>query len=327
MCQEKYYGLLCQIDRLFVIIIIRFSQVVIFLIEASFFCLKPNARIINFFHGYWDKGINCHLNIFLMFLQDIFIYPIKSLGGIRLEESVLKECGLEFDRQWMLVDEQGFFLSQRKFPKMALLQVDMNEEGLFVWDKRNPETNIQIPLISNKEEIKAVSIWDDQVDARFYSNEVGKWFSDFLGISCNLVSMFSERKIDPYYAANNESVSFSDGMPYLMIGQNSLEDLNSRLFSSVPMNRFRPNFVFAGGEPFVEDQWDKVQIGEAVFRITKPCGRCVVTTINQNTAEKGKEPLLTLSTFRTMDNLVLFGQNMMLEKGVKIKVGDEVFPV
>uniref|UniRef100_UPI003593BCFE MOSC domain-containing protein n=1 Tax=Aquiflexum sp. TaxID=1872584 RepID=UPI003593BCFE len=122
----------------------------------------------------------------------------------------------------------------------------------------------------------------------------------------------------------NESVSFADGMPYLLIGQASLDDLNSKLEHPVPMDRFRPNFVFSGGEAFEEDDWEKVKIGDAVFKITKPCARCVMTTIDQETGKKYKEPLKTLSGYRSIGGKVMFGQNMSLLEGKKIRAGDQI---
>lgn len=263
-----------------------------------------------------------------MYLKDIFIYPIKSLGGIRLDESVLEERGLKYDRRWMLVDKEGIFLTQRIFPEMALLQVEVTDEGLLVYHKNDQAHRIQIPFQPQTEEFLPVRIWDDEVIGQMVDPRVSKWFSSALGMECDLVIMpeSTQRKLSPKYAVNNESVGFADAMPYLLIGQAALDDLNGRLDKPVPMDRFRPNLVFVGGKPFEDDAWDQIQVGEAIFKITKPCARCVMTTVNQETAEKGKEPLKTLASFRTFDHKVMFGQNMLLLKGDKISVGDEVIP-
>lgn len=263
-----------------------------------------------------------------MYLKDIYIYPIKSLGGIRLQESVLEERGLKFDRRWMLVDKEGMFLTQRTFPEMALLQVEVGDSGLLVYHKNDHSHKIQIPFQSQTNHFLSVTIWDDVVIGQKVDHGVSKWFSEKLGRECDLVIMpeTTERKLSPKYAVNSESVGFADAMPYLLIGQASLDELNTRLEVPVPMDRFRPNLVFAGGMPYEDDAWDKVQVGEAVFKITKPCARCVMTTVNQVTAEKGKEPLKTLATYRTFDHKVMFGQNMLLLSGDKIRVGDEVVP-
>jgi uncharacterized protein YcbX len=264
-----------------------------------------------------------------MHLQDIYIYPIKSLGGIRLEKALLQERGFKFDRRWMLVDEKGRFLSQRTFPKMALLQVELNGERLRVFDKSSPENYLTVPYQSQSDRLINVEIWEDEVKAQLVNEECDAWFSNYLGFVCSLVYMpdSSERKLKPKYAFDGESVSFADGMPYLIIGQSALDDLNNRLQLPVPMDRFRPNLVFAGGDPFAEDAWEIVKIGEAIFKVTKPCARCVMTTVDQQTAEKGKEPLKTLSTYRTVDHQVMFGQNMLLLEGEELRVGDMLNPV
>jgi uncharacterized protein len=264
----------------------------------------------------------------MMYLQDIYIYPIKSLGGLRLQESTLEERGLQYDRRWMLVDKEGIFLSQRTFPEMALLQVELGESGLLVFHKNDRNTSIQISFAPQTEIFLPVIIWDDTVVGQVVDQNVSKWFSDILGRDCDLVVMpeSTKRELSPKYAINSESVSFADGMPYLLIGQSALDDLNLKLDTPVPMDRFRPNLVFAGGNPFEDDAWEKVQVGEAIFKITKPCARCVMTTVNQETAQKGKEPLKTLASFRTFNNKVMFGQNMLLLQGDKIRVGDEVVP-
>jgi uncharacterized protein len=261
-----------------------------------------------------------------MQLQDIYIYPIKSLGGIRIEEATLEERGLQYDRRWMLVDNQGDFLSQRKHPKMALIQTLVSESGIEVFLKNQEDKKIKIPFEPLGQEMIPVRIWEDEVIGQVVDKNLSQWFSNILGFSCNLVVMpiSTERKVSSKYAAKNESVSFADGMPYLLIGQSSLDDLNSRLDQPVPMDRFRPNFVFAGGKAFEEDEWDQVKMGEAIFKITKPCARCVMTTVNQSTGDKGKEPLKTLSAYRNIGGKVLFGQNMSLLEGKEVKVGDHI---
>lgn len=245
-----------------------------------------------------------------------------------MEESNLEERGLKHDRRWMLVDKQGLFLTQRTFPKMALLQVEVTEDGLLVFLKKDKSKKIQIPFLPQTGDFLLVTIWDDEVIGQIVDAKVSAWFSEILGMECDLVIMpeSTERKLPQKYAINNESVGFADAMPYLLIGQISLDDLNSRLENPVPMDRFRPNLVFVGGMPYEDDAWDKVQVGDALFKITKPCARCVLTTVNQETAEKGKEPLKTLASFRTFDHKVMFGQNMLLLKGDSIRVGDEVVP-
>lgn len=261
-----------------------------------------------------------------MYLQDIYSYPIKSLGGVRLDQANLQERGLEHDRRWMLVDKKGIFLSQRKHPKMALLQTQITDRGISVEEKNDPEQTVLVPFESEFDRYQKVTIWEDRVDARVVDPGISRWFSEFLEFDCDLVFMppSTKRKLKPKYAVNGESVSFADGMPYLLIGQSSLDDLNSRLDIPVSMDRFRPNLVFSGGSPFQEDQWDTVTIGGSRFKITKPCARCVVTTVDQRTGQKGKEPLSTLSTYRNVGGKVMFGQNMLLLEGNKIQTGSPI---
>lgn len=259
-------------------------------------------------------------------IQDLYVYPIKSLAGIRLAEAKVEERGFELDRRWMLIEESGQFISQRKFPQLAMLQVEIHADYLSVFHIANPRELIRIPFEAEGDEISSVTVWDDTMPARLVNEEIDAWFSAVLKMNVRLVKMpiSTDRKVDPRYAVNGESVSFADGMPYLLIGQNSLLDLNSRLDIPVLMNRFRPNIVFSGGEAFVEDSWKKIRIGELEFQVIKPCGRCVMITVEQNTGIKGAEPLKTLATYRKVGSKILFGQNMVaLSKGV-VKVGDEI---
>ncbi|PZX50232.1 MOSC domain-containing protein [Algoriphagus chordae] len=264
-----------------------------------------------------------------LLIQDLYIYPIKSLGGIRVTEAKVEERGFELDRRWMLIDESGKFISQRAFPLMAMLHVEIGADSLSVYHISKPAELIQIPIEDEGHEISEVKVWDDKMPARLVSTEIDDWFSAILNMNVRLVKMplSTERKVDPKYAVNGESLSFADGMPYLLIGQKSLSDLNTRLEDPLPMNRFRPNIVFSGGEAFVEDSWKKIQIGELDFQVVKPCARCVMTTVDQDTGFKGTEPLKTLATYRQVDKKILFGQNMVaLSTGV-LKVGDELKPI
>ena len=264
-----------------------------------------------------------------LLLQDIFIYPIKSLGGIRLLEAKVEEKGFQYDRRWMLVDQNGRFVSQREFPLLALLQVEFHADGLRVFSKKSPNNALFIPFEQTEGPEIPVVIWDDQVIGKVVSKSVGRWFTEFIGFEVDLVFMpeSTQRKVDPRYAVQEESVSFADGMPYLIIGQSSLDELNARLDVPVPMNRFRPNLVFSGGAPFLEDQLRKIRIGSVDFQIVKPCARCVLTTVDQDTGLKGKEPLKTLAAYRTVNNKVMFGQNVVaLGEGV-VRVGEELIPM
>lgn len=265
-----------------------------------------------------------------LILSDIFIYPIKSLGGISLSNSKVEKRGLQFDRRMMLVDEKGEFLTQRDFPEMALLKTIIFDSNLVVIHSLfnhsitltvNPDNDILQKIIK-------VKIWDDEVEAKIVSKEADEFFTDMLGIKCHLVYMPESEKriVDPTkkYVSDEHIVSFADGYPFLIIGQSSLDELNRRLENPLPINRFRPNFVFTGGEPFEEDNWKDFLIGDVRFKAVKPCARCVITTTDQETAIRNQEPLKTLSTFRKIDNKVLFGMNLVSYSEGFIKVGDRI---
>lgn len=259
-----------------------------------------------------------------LFVQNLYLYPIKSLGGISVPEALVEERGFRYDRRWMLVDKKGDFVTQRQYPQLALLQVAISETQLEVFSKGDPTRRIAFDLdLASNQELQ-VSIWGDQVLARVVSAEVSRWFSDFLQMELDLVVMpeSSQRKMDPRYAVQGESVSFADGMPYVIIGQSSLDELNGRLADPVGMDRFRPNLVFSGGEAYAEDQFKQLQIGEVEFQVVKPCARCVMITVDQEKGTKGKEPLATLATYRSQDSKVYFGQNAVALAPGMVRVGD-----
>ncbi|MDZ7625539.1 MAG: MOSC domain-containing protein [Ignavibacteriaceae bacterium] len=258
-------------------------------------------------------------------LSEINIYPIKSLAGISLQSSEVEERGLKYDRRWVLVDETNTFFTQRDFPEMALIKVAVEQEGLKLQHKTKTIEPLFVPFEFENSKKDKVVIWDDTVTGEFYNDQIDGWFSDIIGIKCHLVKMpeTTKRVVDESYAMN-KIVSFADAYPFLIIGQASLDDLNSRLEVPLPMNRFRTNFVFTGGKPFEEDNWKKFKIGNVIFHAVKPCARCVITTTNQETAERAHEPLLTLSKFRKIDNKVMFGMNLVCESTGQIAIGDKI---
>jgi hypothetical protein len=261
-----------------------------------------------------------------MNVQDLYIYPVKSLGGIRLETAQVLQRGFRFDRRWMLVDENGKFITQRVEHQLALLATEITENTLRIYDKRSPENKLDIHFEQHLTSNINVSVWHDSVEANHVSEEIDEWFSRTLNKPCKLVFM-RENSLRPVTEADSFSdvhVSFADAFPYMLISQASLDDLNNRLLVPVPMNRFRPNLVISGTEAFEEDTWSEIKIGEVHFKVVKPCARCILTTVDQETGIKGNEPLQTLSRFRKADNKVLFGLNLVaLNEGV-IKVNDAV---
>ena len=261
-------------------------------------------------------------------LSEIWIYPIKSLGGIRLPEAVLTERGLQWDRRWMLLDEHGQFMTQRQIPAMALLQVSLHSTHLEITHRKKSISPLTVPLEKPKSaEVVLAPIWEDQSKAAVVSAEADKWFSKALARRCHLVFMpdDGQRTATGKTSGRQQKVSFADGYPILMTGQASLDNLNSRLAEAIPMNRFRPNLVFSGGTPFEEDSWHAFRLGGKQFWAEKPCARCVVTTIEQESGRKrNKEPLATLSTYRKWDNKLLFGQNLLYEAEGTIQPGDQI---
>ena len=262
-----------------------------------------------------------------MHLSEINIYPVKSLKGIPLESAVVEERGLQFDRRWMLADENKQFITQREVPRMATVKIDVDANGMTA--SRNG-SSITVSPEPSTGETAYVQVWGSKVKAEFYPQEIHKWFTDAIGFECSLVSMpeSTKRIVSPDYAVRKfvDTVSFADGYPFMLLGEASLADLNTRLAEPVPMNRFRPNFVVAESEPFDEDSWKRIRIGSTEFHVVKPCARCVLTTVDQVTGVKnGKEPLKTLSEYRTFNNKVLFGQNLIADTtGATVRVGDEV---
>lgn len=261
-----------------------------------------------------------------LYLSDIYIYPIKSLGGLRLQKSLIEERGLQYDRRWMLVDHQGTFITQRKYATLSMLQVGIENNELFVQHKANNLLRISFPIEQNTNETIAVSIWDNSAHGLEVSKTVSQWFSDYLQFEVKLVRMPEDERIpvDPEYATKGEIVSFSDGYPCLIIGQSSLDLLNEKLDQPVKMNRFRPNFVFSGGIPHLEDQIKTFSLGEIMFSAVKPCARCVLITVDQESGIKSQEPLKTLATYRTLNKKIMFGQNLVHQGIGYIQIGDEL---
>lgn len=256
----------------------------------------------------------------------LYIYPVKSLGGFSVTEAVVTERGFAYDRRWMLVDKEGKFMTQREFHSMALLQTAITPEGLYIYHKQNPGKNITIPFLSSPSATKTISVWDDECEAWVYDDVINNWFSEILKTGCELVYMPDEtnRLVDKDYAKNNEITSFSDGYPFLIIGQSSLDELNSKLSAPLPMDRFRPNIVFTSGEPHAEDNWKHFTINEIDFFGVKTCARCTITTINQQTMAAGKEPLKTLAAYRTANNKIKFGMNLLHKGTGTVKVGEKI---
>lgn len=263
-------------------------------------------------------------------LSEIWIYPVKSLGGIALQQSKVTDRGLEYDRRWLLVDENGCFITQREYPKLALFQPEITGDFLRI-SHRVLQESIAVslyPIFSETTATTKVTVWEDVVEAFEVSSEASDWFSKILGFKVSLVYMpdASLRKVEADYSVTpNDVTSFSDGFPFLIIGQSSLDDLNSRMAKAVPIRRFRPNFVFSGGEAYEEETWREFTMGALSFYGVKPCGRCIMTTVDPESGKfSGKEPLFTLSKYKNVGNKVIFGQNVIAQQQGSIAVDDVV---
>jgi len=256
-------------------------------------------------------------------LSQIWIYPVKSLGGISLQTAKVMPKGLQFDRRWMLVDSTGQFLTQRIHSKMALFKLSFADEQLLINFK---EHSLSVPINQTSDQVIRAQIWDDTVSVCEVSSEYNAWFSKHLGIDCRLVRFpeENERRVDPEYALTEEHVSLADAYPFLIIGQSSMDDLNKRLPQPLSIKRFRPNLVFTGGEPYEEDTWQNISIGSTRFIGVKACSRCILPTVDPETGQKGPEPLRTLSAYRKVGNDVYFGQNLIAIDHTEIHVGDTI---
>ena len=266
-------------------------------------------------------------------IRGIFIYPIKSLQGIALDRAALSDRGLAHDRRWMLVDEDGRFITQREDSMLCFFDV-REDLGGFRITARSPlkhNRSILIPRELNTGSSLNVTIWSDECEAMIASEEVNVFFSDALGRSCKLVYMppSTKRIVDTRYATEPALSAFGDGYPVLLIGTASLDDLNKRLALSgslpVDWDRFRPNIVVQTQLPFEEDRWKVFKVGEHLAAGVKLCARCVFTTIDQVTGEKSKEPLRTMASYRSMSGKVMFGQNVIVQSSAgELCVGDAI---
>jgi len=260
-------------------------------------------------------------------LSNLTYYPIKACRGFDVAASRVERMGLADDRRMMVVTPRGEFLTQREHPKLALVTPILNGGSVML-----SAPNVESLRIGIRKSGKAmpVNIWKSRgVSAIDQGDRAAEWLSAWLGVSVRLVHVDErfKRKLNPDYAVSDEDhTGFADGYPILVISEESLQDLNSRLDASrpVPMNRFRPNMVVKGCEPFAEDKWKRIRIGEVEMALVKPCPRCVVTTIDKETLEKNKEPLKTLSKYRTQEGGAMFGMNVIPLGEGEIRVGMSV---
>ena len=256
-------------------------------------------------------------------LSGLHLYPMKSAKGVAVPRWRVDDFGLAGDRRFMLVDSTGRFLTQRQHPKMTHLRATLTDAGLSLTAPGRGELAVERPSGAAAGEVQ---IWGEQVLGHDVGEAAAEWLTAWLGEPCRLVFMADDtrRPVDPEYADETARVSFADGFPFLLIGEASLAELNTRLAKPMPMTRFRPNLVITGAPAFAEDAWRRIRIDRITFDVVKPCGRCSITTVDPDSGEVGKEPLRTLATFRKVGREVMFGQNLLHQGTGTLTVGAEV---
>ncbi|MFI9645698.1 MOSC domain-containing protein [Streptomyces sp. NPDC052040] len=265
-------------------------------------------------------------------LHSIHVHPVKALRGRQLPQAVVEPWGLAGDRRWALIDESGKVVTQREQPRLALATAEtLPDGGVRVSASGRDELIVEVPEPFGT----TIAKWSgEKIETVPAGSGASEWFSAYLGERVTLVHLDDpshRRPIEPPFGRPGETVSLADGFPLLLTTLASLRSLNSLIAQGdhpheapLPMNRFRPNVVVSGTAPWDEDDWERVAIGEVEFRVAKMCGRCVVTTTDQETAERGKEPLRTLGRHRRIDGRLIFGQNLVPLTPGTIRVGDPV---
>jgi MOSC domain-containing protein len=265
-------------------------------------------------------------------VSGLFTYPVKSCAGLSHASVSLDDRGPLWDRRWMVVGPDGVFLSQRQYPRLAVVQPSLESDALVL---RVAERNaVRVPLGRAPGETRRVRVWQDDCDAWDEGDEAARLLSDHLGAPSRLVRMAEEfeRPVDRDYAPRPAHTGFADAFPLLVVAEASLEELNRRLqerrASPVPVSRFRPNVVLTGSAPFAEDAWKTIRIGETTLDLVKPCGRCTTTRVDQarGVVHDPREPLATLATFRLRGGEVIFGHNAIHRVPGRIAVGEAVDP-
>jgi uncharacterized protein YcbX len=273
-------------------------------------------------------------------LAELNIYPVKSCAGISLEEATITSAGLAsgqvHDREWMVVDLDGDFLTQRSFPRMALVTPHIDPESLVLLAPGMPRLDVPLALPEQNALTRPVTVWRDTLPAEDCGNAAAAWFSRAIGAPCRLVRFAAEARRFANREWTGDIIApnrFSDGYPFLIISRESLDDLNQKLASQardpLPMNRFRPNLVIAGGYAFDEDHAAGICADELVFKPVKPCQRCPIPSIDQASGEFGPDPLDILRTYRVDPRLgggITFGMNAVLVRGegLVLRVGQQV---
>lgn len=261
-----------------------------------------------------------------MQVKQLWVYPVKSFAGQSLQEASLQQRGFEHDRRWMLVDENGRFISQREHAHLSRWQAAVDGEDLLL-TQLDTGTEISVPQAKAEEgPLVDVQVWNDSFTARLVDTIPDKVLEVAFGFPCRLVYMAtdSSRPVEAKYAKVGEEVSFADGYPYLIATTGSLSAIEEEKGQELGMRRFRPNIVIEHAAAFAEDHWSALTIANQPFRLPKPCARCVIITIDPDTTVKDPEVFATLAELHKEGRKVLFGMNACWE-GVmsgKLRVGD-----
>jgi uncharacterized protein len=265
-----------------------------------------------------------------LWLSAVRRYPVKSCQGEALESAVIEPWGLGGDRRWMVADEAGDPVTAREHPRMVLIAPELLDGGLRVTAPGHPPLCVARPAGAPV----PVAVWGSGLLAQFAGEAAAAWFTAVIGVPSRLVYLAdpAQRKPNQRFATPADSVMFADGYPILLASQASLDALNELVAAGpraaegpLSMTRFRPGLVVAGAAPWAEDGWRRLRIGAASFRAVKGCDRCVLTTVNPQTAARGKEPIATLARYRRWDGKTWFGMNLIPDTpGAVVQVGDEV---
>lgn len=261
----------------------------------------------------------------MIVLSSLIYHPIKACRGFEVNAADVERMGLARDRRMMVVTPEGRFLTQREHPRLALVTPTLEEDAVTL--SAPGFDSLRVAIRSSGTPVP-VEIWKSKgVHAIDQGDEAAQWFSDWLGAPARLVHFADGflRRVNEKYAVNpDDHTAFADGYPILLASEDSLADLNARLETPVPMNRFRPNVVVRGAPPFAEDGWRRIRIGSVEMAVVKPCARCVVTTIDKETLAQSKEPLKTLNAFRKWEGGAMFGWNVIPLNEGRIETGMEV---
>jgi uncharacterized protein YcbX len=266
-------------------------------------------------------------------LTDLWRYPVKSCRGEQLTGALVEPWGLVGDRRWMIVDDEGTVVTAREHPALVLVTPRLEDDKITLARPGVPDMTVPVP---DDDHLIPVQVWSSNVLASPADDAASRWLSPVVGKPVRLVYLDdpTRRPTNPDYSQPGDRVSFADGYPLLLTTEESLQAVNDWIAEGpraaegpLPMRRFRPSVVVSGAPAWTEDDWQRIRIGPVTFRVAKGCDRCVLTTVDPDTAAKGHEPLFTLAKHRRRDNKIWFGVNLIpdnLSPGAVIQPGDPV---